>query len=53
MNRFEKLFEELPHDAECALVTSAVNRRYFTGMKSSDGTVVIFRDKAYLIIDGF
>ena len=51
MNRFERLFEELPKDAECALITSAINRRYFTGMKSSDGTVLIFRDKAYLIID--
>ncbi|MBR1592762.1 MAG: aminopeptidase P family protein [Ruminococcus sp.] len=51
MNRFERLFEELPHDAECALITSDINRRYFTGMKSSDGTVIAFRDKAYLIID--
>lgn len=51
MDRFEKLFAELPHDAECALITSDINRRYFTGMKSSDGTVLVFRDKAYLIID--
>ena len=31
--------------------TSAVNRRYFTGMKSTAGTVVVFPDAAYLIID--
>lgn len=36
---------------ECALITHDVNRRYFTGMKSSAGTVVVFRDAAYLIID--
>lgn len=51
MTKFDKLFNELPEDIDCVLVTSDVNRRYFTGMKSSDGTVVAFRDKAYLIID--
>lgn len=51
MSRFQKLFEELPEDIDCALITSDVNRRYFTGMKSSDGTVLAFRDKAHLLID--
>lgn len=51
MNRFERLFERLPDEIDCALITSDVNRRYFTGMKSSDGVVLVFRDKAYLIID--
>lgn len=51
MNKFDRLFNELPKDIDCVLVTSNVNRRYFTGMKSSDGTVIAFRDKAYLIID--
>lgn len=51
MTRFDKLFNELPDNIDCVLVTSDVNRRYFTGMKSSAGTVVAFRDKAYLIID--
>ena len=51
MTRFEKLFQQLPDSVECAIITSDVNRRYFTGMKSSDGTVVAFPDKAYLIID--
>ena len=49
MTRFEKLFQEL--DTECALITSDVNRRYFTGMKSSDGIVLAFPEKAYLLID--
>ncbi|MCD7891704.1 MAG: aminopeptidase P family protein [Ruminococcus sp.] len=51
MNKFDKLFAELPEDVESVLITSDVNRRYFTGMKSSAGTVIAFRDKAYLIID--
>ena len=41
----------LPDGADAALITSDVNRRYFTGMKSSAGIVVIFREEAYLIID--
>lgn len=51
MTKFDKLFNKLPEDIDCVLVTSDVNRRYFTGMKSSDGTVIAFRNKAYLIID--
>ena len=49
MTRFERLFQEL--DTDCALITSDVNRRYFTGMKSSDGIVLAFPEKAYLLID--
>lgn len=51
MNRFEKLFASLPADVDSVLITSDVNRRYFTGMKSSAGTILAFRDAAYLIID--
>ena len=36
---------------ESVLITSDINRRYFTGMKSSAGTVLAFRNKAYLLID--
>ncbi len=51
MNKFEKLFAAIPQEIGAVLITSDVNRRYFTGMKSSAGTVIAFRDKAYLIID--
>ncbi|MCC8196179.1 MAG: aminopeptidase P family protein [Ruminococcus sp.] len=51
MSKFEKLFEVMPEGIDCALITADVNRRYFTGMKSSAGTIVAFKDKAYLIID--
>lgn len=33
------------------MITSDVNRRYFTGMKSSAGLILAFPGKAYLIID--
>lgn len=51
MNKFEALFKELPDSVDAALITGDVNRRYFTGMKSSAGMVLAFKDKAYLIID--
>ena len=51
MNKFEALFKELPNSVDAALITGDVNRRYFTGMKSSAGIVLAFKDKAYLIID--
>ncbi|MCQ2491041.1 MAG: aminopeptidase P family protein [Ruminococcus sp.] len=51
MTKFEKLFSQLPDSVDCVLITSDINRRYFTDMKSSDGTLIAFRDKAYLIID--
>lgn len=50
MNNIKKLQSVLPADS-CALITSDVNRRYFTGMKSSAGTAVIFPEAAYLLID--
>ena len=50
MNRFDKLFERCK-SADCALITSDINRRYFTGMKSSAGIVLAFPQKAYLLID--
>lgn len=49
MDRIKQLV--LPEDADGALITSDINRRYFTGMKSSAGMVLIFKDCAYLIID--
>ncbi len=49
--RIEKLMARLPKEIDCALILSDLNRRYFSGMRSSAGTVVCFRDAAYLIID--
>ncbi len=51
MSKFERLFNAMPDGIDCALITADVNRRYFTGMKSSAGVILVFKDKAYLIID--
>lgn len=51
MTKFEKLFSVLPEGIDSAIITDDINRRYFTGMKSSAGTVIVFKEKAYLIID--
>ena len=50
MNRIELLQQQIPNKS-CALITSDVNRRYFSGMKSSAGTIIVFPEQAYLIID--
>ncbi len=50
MTRFEKLFEKFK-GADAAFITSNINRRYFTGMKSSEGFVLAFPEKAYLLVD--
>ena len=49
MDNIRKL--KLPQGADAALITSDINRCYFTGMKSSAGYVLAFKDIAYLIID--
>lgn len=49
MDRINRL--AVPENADGALITSDINRRYFTGMKSSAGLLLIFRDGAYLLID--
>ncbi len=50
MNSIQKLQKTL-NDGECALLFDGVSRRYFTKMKSSAGTVAVFPQAAYLIID--
>ena len=41
----------MPQENYCALIPSDINRRYFCGMKSSAGAVLVFPDAAYLLID--
>ena len=50
MTRFDRLFE-IFEGSDCVLITSDINRRYFTGMKSSAGVILAFPEKAYLLID--
>lgn len=50
-NRLEKLMESLPQGADAALITSEMNRMYYTEFKSSAGTLLVFRGAAYFITD--
>lgn len=50
-NSLKKFMDLLPQDVDAAIITSAENRRYFTGLKSSAGTLIALRKKAYFIID--
>lgn len=45
------LMEKLPQGLDAAIITSDENRRYFTGMKSSAGTLIFTHKAAYFIID--
>ena len=47
----QKLMSMIPDGHTCAMITDPVNRRYFTGFRTSAGTVLCFRDKAYFIVD--
>lgn len=43
--------ERIPDEFTCALITDPVSRRYFTGFKTSEGTVLCFKEKAYFLVD--
>lgn len=51
LSNIEKLQSKIPDSCTGAVITDDINRRYFTGMKSSAGTLLVFPEKAYLIID--
>ena len=49
--RIAALQSALPKDVDGALITSDVNRRYYTGFDSSAGTLLVSRTDALLVID--
>nr|MDE6591657.1 aminopeptidase P family protein [Oscillospiraceae bacterium] len=49
-SRLQRLCAALP-EGVCGIIADDINRRYFTGMKSSAGVVAVFKDAAYLVID--
>lgn len=49
--RLRRFADEMPEELGGALITSPVNRRYFTGFPSSAGTLLLLRERAYLIVD--
>ena len=50
-NRIERVLANMPTDFEAALVTTEVNRFYLLGTSSSAGTLLLFKDASYFIID--
>lgn len=51
MDKIIRLQQAMPSDMEAVILQDAANRFYLTGMKSSAGTVLVTRNKAWLIID--
>ncbi|MGN0627640.1 MAG: M24 family metallopeptidase [Oscillospiraceae bacterium] len=51
MDRIKRLAHDLPEDMDAALITSEVNRRYYTGFVSSAGALLVTREKAVLLLD--
>lgn len=51
MPKLDQLMQNMPASIDCGLITSHINRRYFTGFASSAGIVVVTRQKAFLLID--
>ncbi len=50
-NRIAELIKKLPDDIDGVLITSIINRQYFTSFRSSDGILVITREKSVLFVD--
>ncbi len=51
MDRIKRLALELPEDIDAALITSDVNRSYYTGFNSSAGALLVTRKEAVLLLD--
>ena len=51
MRQLLKIMEELPSGVDCGIISSGVNRRYFTEFSSSAGVLLITRYAAYLLVD--
>lgn len=51
MDKLKKMQRSMPPGMEAALIRDSANRFYLTGMKSSAGSILVTRDRAWLIID--
>lgn len=51
MTKIEHLMQKLPVQVDAALITSAQNRRYYTGFLSSAGILFVTKQQAYFLID--
>lgn len=51
MDRIQQLFANVPEEIDAVLITSSVNRQYYTGMRSSAGILFATRRQSYFLID--
>ena len=51
MDRIQALVENLPQEVDGALITSTVNRHYFTGLRSSAGVLLVTRKGCSALLD--
>lgn len=51
MDRIKNLAERLPEDIDAALITSEVNRKYYTGLDSSAGSLIVSKKGSTLVLD--
>ena len=51
MTNFERVLEKFPENVDALLITSAENRFFVSGMRSSAGCCLLFRDSGFFIID--
>ncbi|MBQ4100622.1 MAG: aminopeptidase P family protein, partial [Oscillospiraceae bacterium] len=51
MNKIEKLVQNLPNNIDAVLITSGINRFYYTNFHSSAGILLITRKASYFFID--
>jgi Xaa-Pro aminopeptidase len=51
MNIIDKIMSELNGSRHAAIITSNENRFYATGFKSSTGTLLITKERAYFLVD--
>lgn len=51
MGKIQQLSEKLKSSQHGALITSDVNRHYFSGFKSSAGIILVTKEQSYLLID--
>lgn len=51
MNKLERLQSRIGSIADCGIITDDINRRYFTGMKSSAGVLLVFPEETVFVID--
>ena len=51
MDKIKEFQMKMPESIEAVLVQDEVNRFYFSGMKSSAGTIIITKTEAIFFID--